>query len=259
MNSRWLHVFTVVYQTGSFSRAAEILGLSQSTISGHLKRLENSLDALLFERHSRKVIATAKAHQFFPVAGRLLKDMDLAHSLLARDDLHGHLGLVAGETLVSYYLPPLFMRYRRMHPGVRISAAGSEEALLSQADEVLHLSLQSGIKPALTRLCLVAGRGGSRGTPALWLPGRESELFGWLGRLDLPDWPLAGHVSSQRALLSLAGESGQHVLVSELAAREGLLSGALRMVREFSPGLGIRAHGAKGPLAKALLMLMPTG
>ena len=63
MELRNLITFTHVAELGSFTKAAEQLGYSQSTISFQIKQLEEELDCLLFERINHTITLTERGHE----------------------------------------------------------------------------------------------------------------------------------------------------------------------------------------------------
>ena len=65
MEIRNLETFIAVVEYGSFSRAAEILGYTQSTVTVHIKQLEDELGVLLFDRIGKKVLLTNEGKQLF--------------------------------------------------------------------------------------------------------------------------------------------------------------------------------------------------
>ena len=69
-----LETFTVVAEKHNFTRAAAVLGYSQSSVTGHIQALERELGAPLFERHrfSRTVVLTKVGQRVLEYAGRLL-------------------------------------------------------------------------------------------------------------------------------------------------------------------------------------------
>ena len=58
-NLRHLHLFEAVVASGSFSRAAETLGMSQPAVSMQIRQLETDLDTTLFERPQRQRLTAA--------------------------------------------------------------------------------------------------------------------------------------------------------------------------------------------------------
>ncbi len=65
-NLNHFKVFMAVYQTGSMTGAAELLHLTQSGVSQHIRALEEDLGRSLFSRIGRKLIPTEIAHQIYP-------------------------------------------------------------------------------------------------------------------------------------------------------------------------------------------------
>lgn len=65
-NLNHFKVFMAVYQTGSMTGAAELLHLTQSGVSQHIKALEEELGRPLFSRVGRKLLPTEIAHQIYP-------------------------------------------------------------------------------------------------------------------------------------------------------------------------------------------------
>jgi DNA-binding transcriptional LysR family regulator len=123
MDLRRLQVFAKVYERRSFSRAAEEVLLSQPTVSGHIKSLEEEVGVSLFDRLGREIIPTRAAELLYGYATRILETVDEAG--LALDAFLGRLrgSLVAGGSTIPahYLLPGLVGRFRLLHPEVRVT------------------------------------------------------------------------------------------------------------------------------------------
>jgi DNA-binding transcriptional LysR family regulator len=78
-----LRVFAAIAHYGGLTSAAAALGVSKSTISHSLTRLEEGLGGRLFERSSRRVALTREGEQMLPRVQSLLAEADLHHA--ARD------------------------------------------------------------------------------------------------------------------------------------------------------------------------------
>ena len=76
MELRNLITFISVAELGSFTKAADELGYSQSTVSFQIKQLEDELDMALFFRNNHKVSLTEAGHTFLEGAKRLLAEAD---------------------------------------------------------------------------------------------------------------------------------------------------------------------------------------
>ena len=70
-----LETFKIVYETQNFSKAAELLFVSQPTVSAHIKQLEEELNTQLFIRNGRmNISATPQAHLLYQRGLNLLDD-----------------------------------------------------------------------------------------------------------------------------------------------------------------------------------------
>lgn len=119
---RELRVFTVVAETGHFTRAAERLGISQSVLSAAIGRLETALGVRLFDRHTRQCHLSEAGMALLPEAMRLVNDWDrLVRN--ARDMqglVRGRITVAAPTAQCALLLPPLIREFTDRHPGVRV-------------------------------------------------------------------------------------------------------------------------------------------
>lgn len=117
-----LRVFLAVSEAGGFRRAARTLGLSVSSVSETIARLEGRLGVPLLSRTTRSVMSTEAgrllARRIAPLISEARAALDEAAS--SRTVLRGRLKLnVPGAVMVDI-LPPLLDRYMAAHPGVRV-------------------------------------------------------------------------------------------------------------------------------------------
>ena len=80
-----LRVFHAVAEAGSFTRAAEGLGLSQSAVSRQVGALETSISTLLFHRHARGLKLTKQGEALFQTAGEVAAKIAQAEILASID------------------------------------------------------------------------------------------------------------------------------------------------------------------------------
>jgi len=135
MDLHRLAVFVKVYELKSLSRSAEAVYLSQPTVSGHLKGLEQELGVRLFDRLSRGVTPTAAADLLYDYARRLLalRDEALAAVTGLSGQVRGRL-LVGGSTIPGQYLLPVHLaELRRRYPELEVSLAVAGTAASCQA------------------------------------------------------------------------------------------------------------------------------
>lgn len=121
MDIRQLQTFLVVARLLNFRAAAEELNYSQSTVSDHIRNLEQELDVRLFERLGRKVFLNEQGIKLISLAERMIKDADELHNLFSKEDkLKGPLKIGAAETLCGFWLPSLLKEYSKSYPQVQI-------------------------------------------------------------------------------------------------------------------------------------------
>jgi len=128
---RHLRSFVAVADTGSFTRAAERLFLTQSSLSSTIHQLEEDIGIKLFDRTTRSVVLTPAARQLHQQAAGLLLQFDAMvsdlKSLAAQQ--HGHLRIAASPSIVAWLLIPALPDFQAGHPHVTLSVreAGSAE------------------------------------------------------------------------------------------------------------------------------------
>ncbi len=130
---RHLQAFQEVAASGSFTRAAEHLHLTQSALTATVKQLESWCGLTLFDRTTRRVLLSAEGERFLPVAERLCSDFDTAlNDLRARAMLQqGQVSVAGSPSVVTRLLPGALAAFRRQHPAIHVhiqdDSAGSLE------------------------------------------------------------------------------------------------------------------------------------
>jgi len=123
MTFEQLRVFIAVAEQLSFTRAAELLYLSQPAVSQHVQSLERHMGTQLFERRGRKFELSQAGETLLGYAHQILRlaaDAETAIQEL-RETVHGRLQLGTTETIGSYLLPELIGRFSREHPNIQVS------------------------------------------------------------------------------------------------------------------------------------------
>ncbi len=147
MNHSQLRAFHAVALEGSFTKAANVLRVSQPTLSGHVKALEEGYGVELFERGGRSIRLTEFGRSLQEITGRYFGVEREAESLLAtaKGLLQGRLRVAADS---PYYVVPLLAQFSRRYPTVEktLSFGNSEKVL---ADLFAH-RCEVGIIPDLT-------------------------------------------------------------------------------------------------------------
>ena len=105
----------------NFREAAEELNFSQSSISDHIRNLEQELGVKLFERLGRKVFLNEHGEKLIPLAEKMIEDEREIYGLFNKNEkISGLLRIGAAETLSVFWLPPLLKEYRITYPDVKV-------------------------------------------------------------------------------------------------------------------------------------------
>ncbi len=120
MELRTIETFLAVTTYGSFSRAAERLGYSQSAVTMQIKQLEAELGARLFDRVPRGARLTDEGRAFSFHAHQIAADVARARRAVRGDaepaDLTGTLRIGSVESISTALMPELLVRFTRAHP-----------------------------------------------------------------------------------------------------------------------------------------------
>lgn len=119
MELRNLVTFLKIVETGSFSKAAEQLLYSQSTVTVQIHQLEEELQVRLFDRIGKRVFVTEKGQQLHLYAKQMV-DLAQKISLIGEEstELQGTLTIVSYDSLMSAVLPTLLLEYHKRFPKV---------------------------------------------------------------------------------------------------------------------------------------------
>lgn len=115
-----LRAFVMIADAGSFTRAAERLHRTQSTISLQLKRLEDTLGRQLLDRNARRVHLTTEGEVLLTYARQILRMNDEAVSRVTEPDLQGVVRLGTPEDFATTHLPGVLSRFAQAHPRVAL-------------------------------------------------------------------------------------------------------------------------------------------
>jgi DNA-binding transcriptional LysR family regulator len=133
-----LRQFVAVAREEHLTRAAELLGVPQPTLSRSIARLEAELGFPLFSRPGRSVKLTRHGRQLFQSSERTLTTLAAQLRLLAEetDPASGRVALAFLHTLGTEAVPRMLRDFRATHPGVRFTLVqGSADALLARLRE----------------------------------------------------------------------------------------------------------------------------
>ncbi len=148
---RQLQVFMAVWENRSFSRAAQKIYLTQPTVSGHIRELEEALGVQLFDRGGRKVIPTRAGEFFYPFVRQILKLSSQAEREMALflGEKKGSLNLGGSNIPGQYILPALISQFKASRPDVQVILRIADTAAITMAvaDSDLELGMVGAVIP----------------------------------------------------------------------------------------------------------------
>ncbi|MER7516639.1 LysR substrate-binding domain-containing protein [Streptomyces sp. NPDC126499] len=226
-----LRTFLAVAQTLSFTQAARRLGLRQSTVSQHVRRLEEATGRPLFVRDTHGVELTEDGEAMLGFARTILEAHERAAAFFTGTRLRGRLRFGASEDFVTTRLPEILEAFRREHPEVDLELTVE-----------LSGTLQSRLEAGRLDLILAKRRGDQAelgGEELVW-----QDVLVWIGaprlRLD-PDRPVPlivyppPGITRARALEALQAQGRAW----RIACTSSSLSANVAAARA---GLGVMAH-----------------
>lgn len=145
MADRRLQVFFTVAKQLSFTKAAELLFMTQPAVTFQVKQLEEHFNTRLFERSHGKISLTPAGELALDYAERILNltgEMEARISELT-GQVSGPLLIGASTTIAEYMLPQLLGEFKRLHPETqaRLTVANSETIENRVADHTLDIGL----------------------------------------------------------------------------------------------------------------------
>jgi len=107
----------------SFTKAAEELFVTQSSVSQSMAQLEKKLDIVLFHRTNRRVSLTHEGEMLFSHVSQAINIIKAGERILENTKVleYGELKLGASDTICKYFLLPYFSQFHRTYPKIRIN------------------------------------------------------------------------------------------------------------------------------------------
>ena len=128
-----LRTFVTGLDLGSYAKAADRLGRSQSAISLQLRKLEESTGQTLLRKQGRGLALTREGEIMLGYARRLLELNDEAVAALKQPSLEGQVRLGLLPDFAETWLPDVLGRFARAHPGVHVEARVDRSSALLDA------------------------------------------------------------------------------------------------------------------------------
>lgn len=145
MNFHQLHIFKVVADKKSFSKAAQVLFISQPAISMQIKSLEEHFGTRLFERNTHQVNLTEAGRILYKYVEKILNLIDEAEQEISilTGCVRGTLSIGASFTLGEYVIPQIIGRFKTQYPLVKVflQVTNTEQIAKRVSKGILDLGL----------------------------------------------------------------------------------------------------------------------
>lgn len=150
---RQLQVFLAVYNQNSYSKAGNLLGLTQPAVSSQIRSLEQATDTQLFDYIGKKLYYTAAGKRLAQSIEHIFQELDTL-----KNDLDELQGIVAGElklvgvNTAQYIIPYLLRSFLNLHPQIKINVSivnrsNAIERLNNNSDDLVIMGMVPEDKP----------------------------------------------------------------------------------------------------------------
>ncbi|USF31243.1 LysR family transcriptional regulator [Clostridium sp. MD294] len=133
MEINYLNTFLQVAATKNFTKTAQILGYSQSSISFQIQQLENTVGAKLFDRIGKKVALTQYGEELIPYAQQIVSAASqIEHFTRSENDMKGTIRFGMVESLFEIFFEEIFFHYHKRFPNVKLELTVDATATLQE-------------------------------------------------------------------------------------------------------------------------------
>lgn len=247
MTLEQLRVFVEVAQRQHLTQAAAALHLTPSAVSASIKALEDRYGTALFHRIGRRIETSEAGRIFLDEARRTLASARAAEATLSElgELRRGSLSIHASQTIASYWLPALLVRFRQAYPAIdlRLEVDNTESVARAVLQGVADLGFVEGAidEPALAKEVVGDDRMVVVVAPAHpWARGQRLEAADLLGA----QW-----------ILREAGSGTRSAFEAALDAL-GIPAGTLQVAIGLPSNEAVRSAVMAGPYATAVSELV---
>ena len=133
MEIKNLETFIMVSETKSFTKAAQRLGFTQSTISFQIKQLEEELGVLLFERINHTVTLTNEGIKFLPISHEMIKLANEAGHIAGNPgNPEGLVRIAIAESLSNWQIGSKFHEFHEKYPNIKVKVVAASTDVMFQ-------------------------------------------------------------------------------------------------------------------------------
>lgn len=253
-----LHIFKVVAEQLSFTKASELLFISQPAVSKTIKNLEEAYKSNFFIRRRNSIELTDDGKAFLIYVNRILKIYDEMNNrfLNLKTTMPEQIEFGASTTVATYIIPKIIAKFRAQYPQVHfeITSGNSEEIESLILNEHLHFGITEGkhhnqqlhfkkfIKDEIVLVTNAQNKSVKNNTidkSALQqLPMVERELgsgtkdviYSILKKNNIPKLNISLHLNSTEAIKNYLYHSDSYALLSINALTDDLMNNKLKVI-----------------------------
>ncbi len=158
-----LRTFVAIAETGSFTRAAEVVFKTQSAVSMQMRRLEERIGKPIFARDGRASRLTEDGERLLGYARRMVRLSDETVAAFDETELSGSVRLGTPDDYADRFLPEVLARFSRSNPRVEVSV------ICEQSTELIKHARTGDLDLAIVTYCGDGPVEVIRNEPLLWV------------------------------------------------------------------------------------------
>ena len=147
-NMRQVRAFVSVAETSSFTKAAQLMNLTQSAISHSIKSLEEQLGVCLIERAGKRLSITQDGNIYLARCRKVIHELDVAQQELTnlKQWSQGRIRIGATHSMVKYLLPAILREFRECFPRCEVVVETGDSATLIEKLNAAEIDYAFGMK-----------------------------------------------------------------------------------------------------------------
>ena len=134
MNTKNFVTFKTILEMGSFQKAADELGYTQSTVTFQIKQLEEELNLKLFEKIGRRMVLTQAGKDIMPYIDMILQGVEqIGNYGKSLSEISGSLKMAIPDSILIYNMQPFIQAFTHEAPNVQLIIHSIESGEINQA------------------------------------------------------------------------------------------------------------------------------
>ncbi|TVY04247.1 LysR family transcriptional regulator [Cohnella terricola] len=159
MNIDNIEAFVYINHYGSFNKAADVLFLSQPTVTVRIQSLERELNCQLFERVGKQITLTDRGRQFLPYAQQILETYQKGRQrILSQSAMPEELRIGSTVSVSNYLMAPILVHLTKRFPHITFNLTTGPTQVLVDKLKVKEIDLafvRKMVNPAVNAYCFL--------------------------------------------------------------------------------------------------------